>query len=43
MTSYLEGGNYAHLNERMLQIVDARDNQTIGMRNSIKIQRNQEC
>lgn len=37
MTSYLEGGNYAHLNERMLKIVDAQDNQTIRMRNSIKV------
>lgn len=39
MTSDLEGGNYAHLNERLLQIVDARDNQTIRMRNSIKMQK----
>lgn len=42
MTSDLGGGDYAHLNERMLQIVDARDNQTIRMKNCIKMKRNQE-
>lgn len=43
MTFYLEGGDYAHLNERLLQIVYAQVNQIIRMRNSIKMQRNQEC
>lgn len=41
--TYLEGGDYAHLNERLLQIVYAQVNQIIRMRNSIKMQRNQEC